>query len=52
MAFFDQKRGLTLLEKGDFGDFKILHFLWPQMVCSVSKTILYLFSSLILTENK
>ena len=50
--FLTKKHGLTPLEKCDFWDFKILHFLWPQMVCSVSKTILYLFSSLILTENK
>ena len=52
MAFFEQKHGLTLFEKCDVWDFEILTFLWPKIVCFVSRTLLNLFSSLILTKKK
>ena len=52
IEFFDQKHGLTPLEKCDFGDFEILTFLWAKIVCFLSRILLNLFSSIILTENK
>ena len=53
-TFFDQKHGLTPLEKCDFWDFerlKRLNFLWPKKVSFLSRTLLNIISSLILTEN-
>ena len=52
MAFFDQNHGLTPLEKCDFLDFERLNFLWPKIVCFVSRILLNLFSSLRLSESK
>ena len=52
MAFFDERHGLTPLEKCDFWDFEILTFLWPKIACFVSRISLNLFSRLILTKNK
>ena len=52
ITFFDQKRGLTLLEKCDFWDFERLNFLWPKKVSFLSRTLLNIISSLILRENK
>ena len=49
--FFDQKHGLTRLEKCDFWDFKRLHFLWPKKASFRAGTLLKIISSLILTEN-
>ena len=49
--FFDQKHGLTPLEKCDFWDFERLNFLWPKKVSFHSRTLLNIISSLILTEN-
>ena len=52
---FDQKqmnKKMAFFEKCDFWDFKILTFLWPKIACFVSRTLLNLFSSLILTEKK
>ena len=50
-TFFDQKHGLTPLEKCDFWDLKRLNFLWPKKVSFLSRTLLNIISSLILTEN-
>ena len=50
-TFFDQKRGLTPLEKSDFWDLKGLNFLWPKKVSFLFRTLLNIISSLILTEN-
>ena len=50
-SFFDQKHGLTPLEKCVFWDFERLHFLWPKKVSFRSRTLLNIISSLILTEN-
>ena len=52
LAFFDQKHGLTPLEKCDFWDFERLNFLWPKKVSFLSRTLLNIISSLILTKNK
>ena len=52
ITFFDQKRGLTPLEKCDFWDFERLNFLWPKKVSFLSRTLLNIISSLILRENK
>ena len=51
LAFFDQKHGLTPLEKCDFWDFERLNFLWPKKVSFLSRTLLNIISSLILIEN-
>ena len=51
-TFFDQKHGLTPLEKCDFWDFERLKFLWPKKVSFLSRTLLNIISSLILRENK
>ena len=51
-TFFDQKHGLTPLEKCDFWDFERLHFLGPKKVSFRSGTLLIIISSLIFTENK
>ena len=50
-TFFDQKHGLTPLEKCDFWDFKRLHFLVPKKVSFLSRTLFNIISGLILTEN-
>ena len=50
-TFFDQKHGLTPLEKCDFWDFERLNFLWPKKVSFLSRTLLNIISGLILTEN-
>ena len=52
ITFFDQKRGLTPLEKCDFWDFERLNFLWPKKVSFLPRTLLNIISSLILRENK
>ena len=52
ITFFDQKHGLTPLEKCDFWDFERLNFLWPKKVSFLSRTLLNIISSLILRENK
>ena len=52
ITFFDQKRGLTPLEKCDFWVFERLNFLWPKKVSFLSRTLLNIISSLILRENK
>ena len=52
ITFFDQKCGLTPLEKCDFWDFERLNFLWPKKVSFLSRTLLNIISSLILRENK
>ena len=52
ITFSDQKHGLTPLEKCDFGDFEILNFLSPKTVSFLSRTLLNIISSHILTENK
>ena len=45
-------KNMACFEKCDFLDFEILTFLLPKIVCFVSRTLLNLFSSLILTEKK
>ena len=50
-TFFDQKHGLTPLEKCDFWDFERLPFLGPKKVSFRSGTLLNIISSLVLTEN-
>ena len=51
ISFFDQKHGLTPLEKYDFWKFKNF-FLQSEKVSFLSGTLLNLVSSLILSENK
>ena len=51
LAFFDQKHGLTPLEKCDFWDFQRLHFLGPENVLFLSRTLFNNIFGLILTEN-
>ena len=51
-TFFDQKHGLTPLEKCDFWDFERLNFLWPKKVSFLSRTLLNIISSLILRKTK
>ena len=51
-TFFDQKHGLTPLEKCNFGDFQRLNFLGPIKVSFLSRTLLNIICSLILTETK
>ena len=50
-TFFDQKHGLTPLEKCDFWDFEKLHFLGPKKVSFLSRALFNNVSGLILTEN-
>ena len=45
-TFFDQKHGLTPLEKCDFWDFERLNFLWPKKVSFLSRTLLNIICSL------
>ena len=52
ITVFDQKHGLTPLEKCDFWDFERLKFSRPKKVCFLSRTLLNIISSLILRENK
>ena len=52
ITVFEQKHGLTPLEKCDFWDFERLKFLLPEKVSFLSRTVLNIISSLILTENK
>ena len=52
ITFFDQKRGLTPLEKCDVWDFERVKFLWAKKVSFLSSRLLNIISSLILTENK
>ena len=52
MTFFDQKHGFIPLKKCNFWDFERLNFVWPKKVSFLSGTLLNIFSSLILTENK
>ena len=51
-TLFDQKHGLTPLEKCDFWDFESLKLLWPKKVSFLSRTLLNIISSPILRENK
>jgi len=51
-TFFDQNHGLTPLEKCDFWDFERLKFLWPKKVSFLSRTLLNIISSLILSKCK
>ena len=51
-TFFDQKHGLTSLEKCDFWDFESSKLLWPKKVSFLSRTLLNIIFSLILRENK
>ena len=50
-TFFDHKHGLTPLGKCDFWDFERLNFLWLKKVSFVSRRVLNIISSLLLTEN-
>ena len=50
-TFFDQKHGLTPLEKCDFWDFERLHFLGPKKFSFLSCTLFNIISGLILTEK-
>ena len=50
-TYFDQKHRLTPLGKCDFWDLKRLNFLWPKKVSFLSRTLLDIISSLILTKN-
>ena len=52
MSFFDQKHGLTHLEKYNFLGLSKLLFLYSKKVSFLSGTFLNLISSLILSENK
>ena len=52
LAFFDQKHGLTPLEKCDFWEFERLNFIWPKKVSYLSRTLLNIFSTVISTKNK
>ena len=52
IKFFNQKHGLTPLEKCDFWDFERLKFLLPKKVSFLSRTLLNIISSPILRENK
>ena len=51
ITVFEQKHGLTPLEKCDFWDFERLKFLLPKKVSFLSRTLLNIISRLILTEN-
>ena len=51
-TIFDQKYGLTPLEKCDFWDFESLKLLWPKKVSFLSRTLLNIISSPVLRENK
>ena len=52
LAFFDQKHGLTPLEKCDLWDCQKLLLLQYKKVSFFSKMLLLTFSSLILTKSK
>ena len=52
ITVFDQKHGLTPLEKCDFWVFERLNFWWPKKVSFLSRILLNIISSLILRENK
>ena len=51
LPFVEQKHGLTPLEKCDFWDFEKFPF-YTQNVSFLSRTLLNLISSLVLTKTK
>ena len=52
LAFFDQNHGLTPLENWDFWDFEKFRFYTQKTVSFLSRTLLNLISSLVLTKTK
>ena len=52
IAFFNQKRGLTPLKKYHFWDFEKFRFYTQKTVSFLSRTLLNLISSLVLTKAK